>query len=103
MQADIGLAAVTAVDREPVDEFGRRCSAERRQHRPPRRDDVLAAIFQRSRDRFDARAGRAVELRRGIAEPCQQALAQRSEEHTSELKSIMRNSYAVFCLKKKKK
>src|SRR3546814_6456967 len=26
----------------------------------------------------------------------------RSEEHTSELQSIMRNSYAVFCLKKKK-
>src|SRR3546814_7625652 len=25
----------------------------------------------------------------------------RSEEHTSELKSLMRNSYAVFCLKKK--
>src|SRR3546814_2113702 len=27
----------------------------------------------------------------------------RSEEHTSELQSLMRNSYAVFCLKKKKK
>src|SRR3546814_8356837 len=27
----------------------------------------------------------------------------RSEEHTSELKSLMRNSYAVYCLKKKKK
>src|SRR3546814_9780018 len=27
----------------------------------------------------------------------------RSEEHTSELQSIMRSSYAVFCLKKKKK
>src|SRR3546814_8320178 len=27
----------------------------------------------------------------------------RSEEHTSELKSLMRTSYAVFCLKKKKK
>src|SRR3546814_3499719 len=27
----------------------------------------------------------------------------RSEEHTSELQSRMRNSYAVFCLKKKKK
>src|SRR3546814_8900892 len=25
----------------------------------------------------------------------------RSEEHTSELQSLMRNSYAVFCLKKK--
>src|SRR3546814_10047387 len=27
----------------------------------------------------------------------------RSEEHTSELQSLMRNSYAVLCLKKKKK
>src|SRR3546814_3825230 len=31
------------------------------------------------------------------------ALQFRSEEHTSELQSLMRNSYAVFCLKKKKK
>src|SRR3546814_8251027 len=29
-------------------------------------------------------------------------LMQRSEEHTSELQSLMRISYAVFCLKKKK-
>src|SRR3546814_10142259 len=28
-------------------------------------------------------------------------LLRRSEEHTSELQSLMRNSYAVFCLKKK--
>src|SRR3546814_2784023 len=28
---------------------------------------------------------------------------ERSEEHTSELQSLMRNSYAVFCLKKKTK
>src|SRR3546814_8134989 len=34
----------------------------------------------------------------GIAEG-----ADRSEEHTSELQSLMRISYAVFCLKKKKK
>src|SRR3546814_6213944 len=31
------------------------------------------------------------------------ALGPRSEEHTSELQSLMRISYAVFCLKKKKK
>src|SRR3546814_10297589 len=31
------------------------------------------------------------------------AKADRSEEHTSELQSLMRISYAVFCLKKKKK
>src|SRR3546814_1351685 len=30
------------------------------------------------------------------------SLAPRSEEHTSELQSLMRISYAVFCLKKKK-
>src|SRR3546814_6658857 len=35
--------------------------------------------------------------RRAIAES-----ASRSEEHTSELQSLMRISYAVFCLKKKK-
>src|SRR3546814_4600470 len=30
------------------------------------------------------------------------AAAERSEEHTSELQSLMRNSYAVLCFKKKK-
>src|SRR3546814_6939073 len=30
-------------------------------------------------------------------------LLDRSEEHTSEIQSLMRNSYAVFCLKKKTK
>src|SRR3546814_10110600 len=32
-----------------------------------------------------------------------EAMVARSEEHTSELQSLMRISYAVFCLKKKKK
>src|SRR3546814_3979318 len=32
-----------------------------------------------------------------------QVHGQRSEEHTSELQSLMRISYAVFCLKKKKR
>src|SRR3546814_9144331 len=34
---------------------------------------------------------------------CQAGCNGRSEEHTSELQSLMRISYAVFCLKKKKK
>src|SRR3546814_10838774 len=43
----------------------------------------------------------------GVAEavegepPVKVTLAGRSEEHTSELQSLMRISYAVFCLKKK--
>src|SRR3546814_3534888 len=36
------------------------------------------------------------------AEGLRRNLADRSEEHTSELQSLMRISYAVFCLKKKK-
>src|SRR3546814_6854400 len=35
--------------------------------------------------------------------PWRQHPCNRSEEHTSELQSLMRISYAVFCLKKKKK
>src|SRR3546814_1520701 len=35
--------------------------------------------------------------------PADGAVSLRSEEHTSELQSLMRSSYAVFCLKKKKK
>src|SRR3546814_1592107 len=34
--------------------------------------------------------------------PTKLLIGQRSEEHTSELQSLMRISYAVFCLKKKK-
>src|SRR3546814_7070660 len=49
--------------------------------------------------------GRLVAEHRGRALPLTD-LARwvgRSEEHTSELQSLMRISYAVFCLKKKKK
>src|SRR3546814_3401674 len=44
-------------------------------------------------DRIDAVVGQWVLAGEPVA---------RSEEHTSELQSLMRNSYAVFCLKKKK-
>src|SRR3546814_3946732 len=38
-----------------------------------------------------------------LPEGAPERLNDRSEEHTSELQSLMRISYAVFCLKKKKK
>src|SRR3546814_1499515 len=41
--------------------------------------------------------------RHGHARPHVQCLDDRSEEHTSALPSLMRTSYAVFCLKKKTK
>src|SRR3546814_7041796 len=45
-------------------------------------------------------SGRVVPLLRSTAQTWN-ALPWRSEEHTSELQSLMRISYAVFCLKKK--
>src|SRR3546814_8661160 len=36
-----------------------------------------------------------------LATACRHVLVLRSEEHTSELQSLMRFSYAVFCMKKK--
>src|SRR3546814_9976798 len=48
-------------------------------------------------DRDDQRTPGALQERQGGAE------RPRSEEHTSELQSLMRISYAVFCLKKKTK
>src|SRR3546814_8767230 len=52
-----------------------------------------------------AAVDKAVALAEGITAPASDGRgpADRSEEHTSELQSLMRISYAVFCLKKKKK
>src|SRR3546814_5803348 len=44
-----------------------------------------------------------IESRLAFLEAKEKALAGRSEEHTSELQSLMRISYAVFCLKKQKR
>src|SRR3546814_14526270 len=53
--------------------------------------------------RIDRRPRRADGRARGADDPAADAdLRRRSEEHTSELQSLMRISYAVFCLKKKK-
>src|SRR3546814_3764433 len=45
--------------------------------------------------------GIRIELKYFEGQPAIKHVARRSEEHTSELQSLMRISYAVFCLKKK--
>src|SRR3546814_2887511 len=42
-----------------------------------------------------------LDMHPGLAAGVAQRVVERSEEHTSELQSLMRISYAVFCLKKK--
>src|SRR3546814_10279216 len=56
-------------------------------------------------DEFAEAHGKELVVRSRLATPLPSAgvgCALRSEEHTSELQSLMRISYAVFCLKKKK-
>src|SRR3546814_7453033 len=48
-------------------------------------------------------AGGAIDVGTARARMIDTYAGMRSEEHTSELQSLMRISYAVFCLKKKKK
>src|SRR3546814_5477889 len=58
----------------------------------------------RSKGRIDAAAATVLAVAEGArrsARPAAKARAARSEEHTSELQSLMRISYAVFCLQKK--
>src|SRR3546814_4989364 len=81
--------------------------------RPPRstRTDTLfpyTTLFRSVDGPFPDIAGhveQAVAVGWKAAHRCRLAVAGvgRSEEHTSELQSLMRISYAVFCLKKKKK
>src|SRR3546814_4836319 len=56
---------------------------------------LMAALHKRTFDRPDL----AERVDRGFPT---RGMAHRSEEHTSELQSLMRTSYAVFRLKKKK-
>src|SRR3546814_6540645 len=85
----------------------------------PRLDGRLALLdlLQQSRRQFDGGQLARGDARRGFG--CREggqvgsvlrhfrmspkAVFRRSEEHTSELQSLMRISYAVFCLKKKTK
>src|SRR3546814_11889019 len=69
------------------------------------RDELSAADAVGHRAAVDAAAGLELpELAAGARiERDELAGRERSEEHTSELQSLMRISYAVFCLKKKKR
>src|SRR3546814_1344853 len=79
----------------------------RGQHRTRRPDDHLDHRLSRiqgvrqQRPRRGSAAGHQPEQCPPEAAPVHPGTAPRSEEHTSELQSLMRISYAVFCLKKK--
>src|SRR3546814_10738277 len=87
------------------------CNRSRRHHLPAKREthyvgaDSFGEIVCMRRGRCTSRRRRGASCRAAAPDraPDRQgrAAACRSEEHTSELQSLMRISYAVFCLKKK--
>src|SRR3546814_6238159 len=70
---------------------------------PVQRHHALVVVHRIQGAFREARRGRVVQPDAvGIGDRLAGHRADRSEEHTSELQSLMRISYAVFCLKKKK-
>src|SRR3546814_3631976 len=72
-------------------------------HRWSRADNVLLEEGELQSVHVDEQrfVGDVVFAMRGIFAHVERIVETRSEEHTSELQSLMRISYAVFCLKKK--
>src|SRR3546814_5197163 len=79
------------------------CGTAQLQQMPGKHDKDTAHILDQSQQQTSQALGIATGRPTSIQAPnlLRRALA-RSEEHTSELQSLMRISYAVFCLKKKK-
>src|SRR3546814_9225428 len=86
-------------------------AAAARQARVDRGDDVIVGVNKYRRQdedlletlEVDNTKVREAQVARINKTKASRDEAARSEEHTSELQSLMRISYAVFCLKKKKK
>src|SRR3546814_4343850 len=85
---------ITVTEDTPAGEIAHLLETKRIKRVPVLRDGRIVGIVSRA------------DLLRGLAAqrdaPVASATVERSEEHTSELQSLMRTSYAVFCLKKKK-
>src|SRR3546814_1017771 len=96
-----GLNAVIELNPDTLSEADQR-DAERRQGRVRGPLHGVAVLLK---DNIDATPmiNSAGSLALADNRPSDDAFVVRSEEHTSELQSLMRISYAVFCLKKKKK
>src|SRR3546814_8967474 len=83
--------------REALSEFEHRRTDRQRVHVDQHRRPRPRALRSVDVGRANAVGGPDLDLAH-LLKP----LKERSEEHTSELQSLMRISYAVFCLKKKK-
>src|SRR3546814_7103733 len=94
------MSAVSVQER--IEELvGRLQTVERRAVEVPHEPPQELRISDDLRERLDRIEARLSEVSRDAGSKLGEV--GRSEEHTSELQSLMRTSYAVFCLKKKKR
>src|SRR3546814_7812810 len=70
---------------------------------PPPPSTALGALLGHITGDAEADNYQPMNVNFGLFPPMDAKVHKRSEEHTSELQSLMRISYAVFCLKKKNK
>src|SRR3546814_8427863 len=101
----VEIRAVLAAAREATAASGGRVIAVAQPHRYSRLGDLMAdfqTCFNDADQVYVAPVYAAGEEQvDGVDSDALVAVIKRSEEHTSELQSLMRISYAVFCLKKK--
>src|SRR3546814_6140329 len=96
-RADDGIAAAFALSREAVAGI-----AGAGLCRGDEADDAAIPVGAASRrGREDEDGDALIGIERRIVRP--RGIKRRSEEHTSELQSLMRTSYAVFCLQQNNK
>src|SRR3546814_9381332 len=105
--SDVCSSDLEAVDRggEPGEGRAEQHPQRHRQEYPQGQKAVeeRKAFALRLRHRSSPSAATRLPASSITCSPSSLAKAPRSEEHTSELQSLMRISYAVFCLKKKKR
>src|SRR3546814_1455319 len=83
---------------ERLAEAARGCAATQPQALRQRLTEQLALLLEESAGVSEDRLAQELAMLAGTAD-----VRERSEEHTSELQSLMRKSYAVFCLQKNNK
>src|SRR3546814_9260121 len=105
-EADVDVTTAKLAEAETAEqEIGAPMAAARGTEGPASEELDRVVVDETLRPRQTERAARydAIDPDRSVPRdtgPLARAADERSEEHTSELQSLMRNSYAVFCLKK---
>src|SRR3546814_4694432 len=108
LQTTKGATPVSTPTPDPIELDSKALDDPARYGRLPYRCTIIAIVHGLGREKLEGKDGTSVDSmcsafggRPSNEEAGRVRYIFRSEEHTSELQSLMRISYAVFCLKKK--